>query len=87
MISQDWMKDANCIDKTEYFFTENLPKSQAHRLEIIAKSICRNCKVRSECLDYAIRNGEQYGIWGGLTAKELNIYSNNRIRTMDDGRI
>jgi WhiB family redox-sensing transcriptional regulator len=26
--------------------------------------------VRAQCLDYAIRNRETYGIWGGATAEQ-----------------
>jgi WhiB family transcriptional regulator, redox-sensing transcriptional regulator len=32
-----------------------------------AKRICASCAVREECLEYAIRNREMWGIWGGMT--------------------
>jgi WhiB family redox-sensing transcriptional regulator len=35
-----------------------------------AKSICRECPVRTECLDHALRVGEMHGIWGGLNEFE-----------------
>ena len=35
-----------------------------------AKAVCQACPVRSECLRYAIANGERYGIWGGQSAFE-----------------
>lgn len=45
------------------------------------REMCANCQVRTECLHYAIKNNEQYGIWGGLGyrkrleyAKENNIF-------------
>jgi|HubBroStandDraft_4_1064222.scaffolds.fasta_scaffold344899_2 WhiB family redox-sensing transcriptional regulator len=31
---------------------------------------CRCCPVRSECLEWAIGNGEEFGIWGGMTQRE-----------------
>lgn len=34
------------------------------------KAVCTGCPVRSQCLDYALENGEAFGIWGGLTAKQ-----------------
>ena len=35
-----------------------------------AKRICAACPVRRLCLETALRNGERYGIWGGLTERE-----------------
>lgn len=35
-----------------------------------AKAICKQCEVQKECLAWAITNGEEYGVWGGLTPKE-----------------
>jgi WhiB family transcriptional regulator, redox-sensing transcriptional regulator len=38
-----------------------------------AKAICAICPVRPECLEYALRVGEQHGIWGGLTEAERRV--------------
>ena len=35
-----------------------------------AKRICTSCDVRAECLEYALRNDERFGIWGGLSERE-----------------
>lgn len=35
-----------------------------------AKRICRDCPVRSECLAYALANGEKFGIWGGKSERD-----------------
>jgi WhiB family redox-sensing transcriptional regulator len=43
-----------------------------------AKAICAMCPVRAECLDYALTNGERFGIWGGLSERERR-----RIRRRD----
>ena len=32
--------------------------------------ICQTCSVRSDCLNYALRIGEQHGIWGVLNEIE-----------------
>jgi WhiB family redox-sensing transcriptional regulator len=37
---------------------------------LLAKKFCKECPVKSECLQFALVNNEQYGIWGGLTLKE-----------------
>jgi WhiB family redox-sensing transcriptional regulator len=35
-----------------------------------AKAVCVECPVRSECLAFALKNEEAFGIWGGLTPEE-----------------
>ena len=35
-----------------------------------AKDNCRTCPVLAECLEAALRNGEQWGVWGGRTPAE-----------------
>ncbi len=35
-----------------------------------AKSVCKVCEVRQECLEYALAHDERYGIWGGLSERE-----------------
>jgi WhiB family redox-sensing transcriptional regulator len=35
-----------------------------------AKKVCASCLVQAECLTFAQRTGQAYGIWGGLTEEE-----------------
>ena len=35
-----------------------------------ARSICRGCPVRIQCLDYALQSGQKHGIWGGMTESQ-----------------
>ena len=44
-------------------------EEKAHR-EAKAKAICAECRVRTDCLDYAMRIREPHGIWGGLNEVE-----------------
>jgi WhiB family redox-sensing transcriptional regulator len=60
-----WTDQAACSGTdTEIFY----PSS--HEEEAEALSICATCPVRAQCLDYAIRNRETYGIWGGATPEQ-----------------
>ena len=34
------------------------------------ESICRACPVRIDCLNYAMRRNEKYGIWGGTSENQ-----------------
>lgn len=36
-----------------------------------AKAICASCEVRAECRDHAINYPELFGLWGGLSQREL----------------
>jgi hypothetical protein len=39
--------------------------------ERAALAICRTCRVQGECLAYAVRTGQSYGVWGGRPQQEL----------------
>jgi len=59
-ISIDFMLEALCADvPPETFF----PKDAAG-VEI-AKNVCKQCVVRIECLEYALENRIDHGVWGG----------------------
>ena len=36
-----------------------------------AKGVCGRCEVRAECLEYAVATEQRFGIWGGVSQKEL----------------
>ncbi len=35
-----------------------------------ALTFCGACRIREECLAWALKNGERYGVWGGLTEQQ-----------------
>jgi WhiB family transcriptional regulator, redox-sensing transcriptional regulator len=68
--SRSWWALAACQTvSTELFFpvTETGPA----RLQVAqAKAICANCRVRLDCLEYAISTHQVHGVWGGLSESE-----------------
>lgn len=57
-----WMDRGRCAEvDAELFFPEKGHPSMP------AKQVCQGCEVRAECLEYALANGVQHGVWGGLT--------------------
>jgi len=36
----------------------------------LAKGVCRRCDVTDTCLAWAIENGQDAGVWGGLSEDE-----------------
>lgn len=60
-----WQDYANCRGAdADLFFPERGASTRK------AKAICNACEVREECLDFAITNGEKFGIWGGMSERE-----------------
>jgi len=60
-----WMSDALCAQiATEMFFPERGGSTRE------AKGVCAACPVTAECLEYALRNDERFGIWGGKSERE-----------------
>jgi WhiB family redox-sensing transcriptional regulator len=65
LIDLAWQDDANCMGaNADLFFPERGASTRK------AKQICGECEVQVECLEYAIANGEKFGIWGGLSERE-----------------
>lgn len=53
-------QDAACRElDTALFFSDELDDIAA------AKRVCLRCPLRAACLDRAVADGEQYGVWGG----------------------
>ena len=60
-----WQDYANCLGVDPDLF---FPERGASTRE--AKEVCRGCVVREDCLEYALVNGEKFGIWGGMSERE-----------------
>jgi WhiB family redox-sensing transcriptional regulator len=75
-----WRDRAACRGpETALFFPPTTAERREEReaREQRAKSICRGCAVRQECLQYAIDIGEMHGIWGGLNESERRLMLGN----------
>ncbi|MBV8981169.1 MAG: WhiB family transcriptional regulator [Acidimicrobiia bacterium] len=44
----------------------------------IARRICADCPVRASCLEYALRNGIDHGVWGGTSERERRRIARRR---------
>ena len=78
-----WQERALCAQTDpEAFFPEKGGSTKE------AKKVCMSCDVRIECLDYALRHEERFGIWGGLSGSErerLAERSKNTGQQITDG--
>jgi WhiB family redox-sensing transcriptional regulator len=69
-----WMDEAACRNmKDVNFFPEEAFNSEAPK----AVAVCRRCPVREDCLEFAVENHIQYGIWGGLSYPQRKRYLRN----------
>jgi hypothetical protein len=65
-----WRNNANCKGKGELMF----PKAYKDITYIpAARSLCRNCTVQTQCLEYALQfpTADLHGVWAGLTPRQL----------------
>ena len=73
-----WQDQANCLGVDPDLF---FPERGASTRE--AKEVCKGGVVRGDCLEYALANGEKFGIWGGLSERERRRLRRQRAQ---DGR-
>ncbi len=69
-----WELAANCLSVDPDLF---FPERGASTKE--AKAVCQGCDVRKDCLEYALANGEKFGIWGGLSERERRRIRRQRL--------
>jgi len=72
-VEVDWQSQARCrgSDANLFFSPTHLEsREERQQREGRAKSICSECVVRAQCLDFALATRESHGIWGGLNELE-----------------
>lgn len=65
--SEPWMAAAECAGMDAELFYGGRGENVAVKN---AKAVCAACIVRDQCLDYAMRAHEMFGIWGGKSERE-----------------
>lgn len=71
-----WMARARCRDMPpEIFF----PSDGAG--VTVAQQYCAVCPVAGQCLDYALDNGIEHGVWGGASERKRRRMSRSRRRS------
>lgn len=66
----------NCVDsgRNDLFFSER-PQDLAQ-----AQAICHGCAVRIDCLQLALRDGLDWGVWGGVIFWDGQVFHRKRGR-------
>jgi WhiB family transcriptional regulator, redox-sensing transcriptional regulator len=68
--NDDWREHSACRDTDpDLFFPVGTTGPAIEQIEA-AKSVCRQCEVQRECLEYALATNQDSGIWGGTSEEE-----------------
>ena len=74
----DWRLRSACTDvDTNLFFPVGLTGDAIDQTNL-AKAICRECPVQTQCLEFALRTTQDYGVWGGRTEDERRAIRRSR---------
>jgi WhiB family transcriptional regulator, redox-sensing transcriptional regulator len=66
----DWWDLAACQQADpELFFPVSAVGSARADIDR-AKAVCATCRIRQQCLDYALDTRQAHGVWGGRTEEE-----------------
>ena len=65
-----WRVDAVCKDTDPELFFPIGTTGQALLQIAKAKSVCCECPVHVECLEFALETNQDTGIWGGTSEEE-----------------
>lgn len=76
----NWQKRGRCRDMNPELFFPVGTKGPAIAQIAEAKAVCAKCPVRTECLEWAIESGQEYGIFGGMTEDERKAARRSRKR-------
>src|SRR6267378_7042504 len=68
-----WMTEGKCRELPPSMFFP----SDGVGVEV-ARRICAECPVRAACLEYALRNGIDHGVWGGTSERERRRIARRR---------
>ena len=69
-MDMNWLNESRCLtEDPELFFPVGNTGPAVDQIEQ-AKSVCRECGVSTQCLEYAIKENQDTGVWGGLSEDE-----------------
>lgn len=78
----EWMTQGKCNDMPPSVFFPN----DGVGVEI-ARRICGDCPVKAPCLEYALLNRIDHGVWGGSSERERRrIARRRRLGALSDSR-
>ncbi len=81
-MDNDWMAEARCRETPPAVFFP----SDGVGVDI-ARRICAECPVAAPCLEYALRNHIDHGVWGGASERERRRIARRRRLAASEGAL
>ncbi len=78
-----WLQRAACRGEDPGLFFPIGTTAPALRQIEEAKTVCAHCEVTDACLDWALRTGQDAGVWGGLSEDERRELRRRRSRKLE----
>lgn len=75
---EGWVERGACQHSDPDLFFPVAARGPALRQLAKAKQVCQRCPVRVQCLEYALQNGESFGVWGGTSEEERRLIRRRR---------
>jgi WhiB family redox-sensing transcriptional regulator len=75
-----WLPEARCIGEDPELFFPIGTSDDALSQVAAAKTVCRACSVRPECLEWSLATFQDAGVWGGLDEEERRVIRRARRR-------
>ncbi len=69
----EWMAEGNCRGESPSLFFP----SDGVGVDV-ARRVCATCPVKEPCLEYALHNGIDHGVWGGTSERERRRIARRR---------
>jgi WhiB family transcriptional regulator, redox-sensing transcriptional regulator len=71
---RDWWRSAACQEADPELFFPVATRGPATGEIARAKAVCATCRVRRQCLQYALATHQIHGVWGGTTEDERQLH-------------
>jgi len=66
----EWWRWAACQEADPELFFPVAAQGPARDEIARAKAVCAGCRVRRQCLQFALATSQMHGVWGGTTEDE-----------------
>lgn len=77
---ENWRQAAACLDEDPDLFFPVGNTGPALLQVAEAKAVCNRCPVQQQCLEWAMEQGQDSGVWGGLGEDERRALKRRNAR-------